>query len=600
MTQENDFSSSRRHLILIVLTGLLLGLPGLGSSLLWDQDEGFYASVSREMHERSDWIVPTFNQELFAHKPPVMYWGMMLGIRAFGLSEWSVRIVSVLMGIGTSLITYLIGRKLFPGRDGATASFYGALVLLSSIYFSVVSRSATADAHLTFFIAVSIWCWLSARGRRIVNTPNRKSPIVMWIGCYSAMGLAVLTKGPIGFLFPMTIIGWVTWRQVAQDDAGLKEADSWRRRWLGFLHPQYFFRALWEMKAVPGLVLILIVSAPWYWAVEVQSGGKFFAEFFGVHHWQRFSQSMDNHSGPWFYYIAACVVGFYPWSTFAIPVGVHLFKSGSYESRSFRFLYTWIAVYFIVFSMANTKLPNYVLPAYPAIALLIGSFVASWSRKEVFSSRWIAVGWIVLSLVGFVFLIPRFLLGGLELPEKIAVEQLRVLLDALVWLAVPLMVTGLFGWFCYQRNLMKMARQLFGTAAVIWILVFWLRVVPVVDRYQGSQRLVKVVHQVSDNERPQVVSYRCFRPSLVYYLGGRVEFAGESRQLRRTCRQSDETYVIMTKNDYEDSLFDARCAVETIDSRAQFPWQADLRLLKVTRKTSVADRLTKSSPIETR
>lgn len=589
MTAGTDDIPLIRHLMLLVLAGLLLGLPGLGNSLLWDQDEGFYASTASEMHERSDWITPTFNKELFAHKPPVMYWGMMLGIRSFGLSEWSVRIVSVFMGLGTSLVTYLIGRKIFSGREGAIAAFYGALALLSSIFFSIVARSATADAYLCFFIASSLWCWLSAteHSHQRSNSAKSRFAVWWWVGCYSAMGLAVLTKGPIGFLFPMTIIGWVTWQQIARRKLAACSSPSWMRRWFGFLDPRSFVNALWEMKAFYGILIIVTISTPWFWAVELQSGGEFLAEFFGVHHWQRFSQPMDNHSGPWYYYPVSCLVGLFPWSAFAIPVGISVYKNYSKAEFGFQMLLSWITVYFLVFSLASTKLPNYVLPAYPALALLVGSFVASWNRQQEFRARWIPVGWSMLSVVGGSLILPRLVSQAPWVAEKVNTQQLQLLIDALLWLSFPLLLTGLIGLACYFRGAAIKARRVMASVAVIWILVFWLRVVPVVDQYQGSQRLVKAVSAINHQESARITSFRCFRPSLVFYHRDRVDFLGMFMELNSFCRASEESYVILSEDDYSEWVRPKSLTVEPLETVKQFPWQSDLILLKVTNRKVV-------------
>ena len=136
--------------LLVVLCVLVLWL-GLGKTRLWDQDEGYYASVAREMFDRRDWIVPTFNQELFAHKPPLMYWGMLTGFHLFGVSEFATRWVSAIFGTGMVLLTYRLGRLLIDRKTALIAS----LVLASSLMFTVVARSATADVHLGFFILLA-------------------------------------------------------------------------------------------------------------------------------------------------------------------------------------------------------------------------------------------------------------------------------------------------------------------------------------------------------------------------------------------------------------------------------------------------------------
>jgi 4-amino-4-deoxy-L-arabinose transferase-like glycosyltransferase len=122
-------SNWRWDILLLLAVCILVLWTGLGATRLWDQDEGYYASVAREMHEREDWVVPTFNQELFAHKPPLMYWGMICGFHLFGVSEFSARWVSAIFGTAMVLMTYWMGRLL---ADRQTA-LISALVLSSSL-----------------------------------------------------------------------------------------------------------------------------------------------------------------------------------------------------------------------------------------------------------------------------------------------------------------------------------------------------------------------------------------------------------------------------------------------------------------------------------
>ena len=192
-------------LICLFIVGVSVMMIRAGNTHLWDQDEGYYATAAAEMHARNDWITPTFNGKLFAHKPPMMFWGMMMGYQAFGVSELGARFVSTLFGLGTIFLTFAIARKLF---DMATGLFAG-LAIGSCIMFTVVARSATADAHLTFFTVLAFHLWLC--DYFAAHETNREQLLKnvrwqTWIATYAVMGLAVLTKGPIGFLFPTAVI----------------------------------------------------------------------------------------------------------------------------------------------------------------------------------------------------------------------------------------------------------------------------------------------------------------------------------------------------------------------------------------------------------
>lgn len=193
---------------IVIVVSLVCLFGSLGASRFWDQDEGYFASTAAEMYAKGEWVVPTFNGELFGHKPPWMYWMMMAGYGLFGVGEFGARFFAAIFGLATAFLTFRLGAILFRPRVGLIAG----LVLPSCLMFSVVARAATPDVYLAFFSTLALY--LFAQGGLIANpqtgnatlgsVPKKRST---WIWIYAMMGLAALVKGPIGFLFPMAVIG---------------------------------------------------------------------------------------------------------------------------------------------------------------------------------------------------------------------------------------------------------------------------------------------------------------------------------------------------------------------------------------------------------
>ncbi|MDG2014129.1 MAG: glycosyltransferase family 39 protein, partial [Pirellulaceae bacterium] len=210
MTPETTATVSRFRWIVIAVCLICL-FSSLGASRFWDQDEGFFASTAASMYAQSDWVVPSFNGEMFGHKPPWMYWMMMVGYRLFGVGEFGARFFSAVFGMATALLVFRMGTRMFNARVGLLAG----IALPTCLMFSVVSRAATPDVFLVFFSTLALY--LFSRESLLNQDPSNltqdeQTSILpqrwsSWAAMYLMMGFAALVKGPIGFLFPMAVIG---------------------------------------------------------------------------------------------------------------------------------------------------------------------------------------------------------------------------------------------------------------------------------------------------------------------------------------------------------------------------------------------------------
>ncbi|NQU24799.1 MAG: glycosyltransferase family 39 protein, partial [Candidatus Nealsonbacteria bacterium] len=135
-----------RYQFWILAAAGVIFFTNLGATALWDEDEPLYAACAREMLQRGDWVVPTFNGDLFPEKPPLGYWLMIAGYKMFGVTEFAARFWSALLGVGTALVTYHLGKRLFRPEVG----FWAGLIVASSIIFTISARAATLDSALVF------------------------------------------------------------------------------------------------------------------------------------------------------------------------------------------------------------------------------------------------------------------------------------------------------------------------------------------------------------------------------------------------------------------------------------------------------------------
>lgn len=366
---------SHRDRLLLVGIAIPVLFLALGQVDLWDRDEPRNATCAREMFDRGDVVVPTFNGELRAHKPVLLYWLMMAAYGVFGATEFGARFASAALGLGTVLLTYHLGCLLYHRG----VALWGALLLLTALLFGVSSRAATPDAALLFCMTLSLT--LFARGIRASLTAGGPPwPTRRWemAGVAAALGLAVLAKGPVGVVLPLAAMA--AYRLLAEPLPQATEQSFGSR--LSF-RLRRAVPALWNLYPCTVLGVVLLIALPWYLAVHVQTQGAFTREFLGTHNFARFQQPLENHRGPFLYHIVAVAVGLFPGSVLLGPSLAkwwqRIRQGGSWQEGD-RLLALWAAVIVIFFSVARTKLPNYTLPAYPALALLFGAFVHTWLR----------------------------------------------------------------------------------------------------------------------------------------------------------------------------------------------------------------------------
>lgn len=334
--------SARRDVVwLVALAGL--GLLGLGSIGLVDYDEAAYAEVARGMWTSGDWLVPRLCGEVFFEKPPLLYWVQALGFAVFGVGEVGARIGTALAAAAVPLVLYGFARRPL----GARAALFAAVALATSFEFVALARIAFTDMLLLLWFTVCI----GALHRAFEAGPRGTGWFAL--ACL-ASALAILTKGAIGVLFP----GAVALVHLLL---------------LGRLRSA--LRPGWIALAVP---LVFGVGFSWYLLLGLtQPGGfGFMRDLFLEHHVGRFSAPMQGHAGSPLFYVPVLLVGMLPWSPF-IPLALARADLGAGDERA-RFLRPFAllsGLVFVFFSVAATKLPNYIAPALPGAALLVGALI---------------------------------------------------------------------------------------------------------------------------------------------------------------------------------------------------------------------------------
>ena len=534
------------HLSIILLIGGAIFFTNLGQARLWDRDEPRNAGCAAEMLARGDWVVPTFNDELRHQKPVLLYWLIMSAYSVFGVNEFAARFWSAVLALVTTFATYGIGRKLVSPRVGLLA----AVALASSLMFDVAARAATPDSVLVCCSTCAIFLYVigtfsnsaaepgqeTRQGISTNSVPSDSSwfPKNIWItiAMYVVMGLGVLAKGPVGFLLPMAIIGMfmLVMRLDATQKPKNKEAgnrnntihDRILPRFVSLVrpfHPWHFLKTVWAMRPLLAASIVLLVAAPWYLFVAEATDGVFIQKFFVGEHFGRATVAMENHSGGLWFYPVAILIGFFPWSVLWGPVVVSLLF-GKSDSKSEKakdesnskaiqvanvLLLSWVCVQVGLFSLAQTKLPSYVTPCYPALAIL-----ASICLTELAAGRIrIHIGWYVAAFVGLA-------ISGLAISGTLGFATSQYM-PGQTWLSVLGLIPLAAGCVMIMMLLNNRKKQLPTIFASFGVLFCWLLFGFGTVSLDDEQQSHLVLGELENDT--VIASFGCLESSWVFYSG---------------------------------------------------------------------------------
>lgn len=589
------------HQALIVVVAVTVLFTNLGGPRLWDRDEPRNAGCAKEMLDRGDWITPTFNAELRSHKPVLLYWLMMVAYQAFGVNEFAARFWSAFLGVGTALLVYSMGRRLLSAQAG----LWAGLAVATSLMFGVAARAATPDSLIMFLstAAIAIYVWGTFRAAEGDQGPepwvaDRYFPQsrAVAISMYAVMGLGVLAKGPVGLVLPTAVIGMfmLLQRLPARSSSGWYLPDIARA-----FSPAHFLRTCWAMRPLTAILTAAAVALPWYLWVGVRTEGEFTRVFFFEHNFGRAAATMEGHSGgPWFYPLAL-LVGLFPWSVFAAPIAIdtrYRLRGPDPHRLGYTLALCWAGVYVVLFSVAQTKLPSYVTPCYPGVALLIGGFVAQFTQGTTLGSRlWSRLAMVALILVGTVLLVALPVAASEFLPGE---EWL-----GLVGL-IPIL-GGALAWACWEYERRELAAAVFATSAVVLLTSALGGVASRVSEHQQAQQLLQVAQQRGSS---QLASFGLLEPSWIFYggqpitelpwsgrpesLGSWVEVGGKWQPKPpigvSDVAASPDDWLIITTDDYAERLLEMLPEDYGVLSSAPY-FLKDQELLLVGKTTWVAE-----------
>ncbi|MBV8364472.1 MAG: glycosyltransferase family 39 protein [Candidatus Eremiobacteraeota bacterium] len=437
-------------------------LPGLGTGTLWDNSETAYGEVAREILRFHDVVVMHLNGTPWFVQPPLYFWIAAIFVKIFGLSSFALRLPSAVATIAMgAMIAYAVSRA-----AGVRAGLYATVILSTSLMQAVVGRLAIMDALLDLAVACTIFWWF-----RALQTGRAG---YLYAGS-AAAALGFLAKGPVAPVIALIVI--VTFY-------------FWNRRTAQTLVPPL------NAIAVAIAIFALIVS-PWFIALYVRTGSTSIGQLIGHYTFARYTSTIENQAGPFWYYLPVLILGFFPWIAFlpaAIAFAAPLLKEGAQSEPSsplLRLSVAWIVMPLLFFSLAKTKLPNYIALAFPPLALLVALYFDSAvdrfkRRSPLVSSAMIPVTILLLAIAVAIFARNNRLTGDIHaLSGDMAIIAALVFAGSLV--TAVLFMFRSTNWFA--------AYALGGTACASILLLVFL-VLPKAEEFKPVPRLAAYIQSV--------------------------------------------------------------------------------------------------------
>ena len=463
-------------LVILVFISIVSLFFRLGSLPLSGADEPRYARIAQEMYEQGNWITPHLEGKPWLEKPPLYYWLTIPLFAIFKSSETAARVGPAVCAFVTGLIVFWLGAVLRTRLAG----LLGATVLLTSLGFVGYGRSASTDMPFTccFTLAMAI---LAVAVERDIG--------LKVLCAYAFLGLAVLAKGPVALILAAGI-GLSFWL--------LHERGGLGRRW----------------RIITGLIVVAIVSIPWFWLVFRENGYAFISTFFINHNLARFVTDIHHHSQPFYYYVPVLLVLIFPWSGWLFML---ISESPVERVRRWRqwdprmvFYTCWFLVPILFFSLSDSKLAGYILPSFPPLALILGIRI-SRCLDDASASRKLRTGMVLHLILSALMAIGALVYFHNEYGGSWIVG---------LWLSFAILVPALFafGFNSSCKRAFK-ATALQGIVILVAIVQF---AFPVLGAYHSAREIAHQALMLQKKGEP-IVTYRFFHHSLHYYSGYRIE-----------------------------------------------------------------------------
>lgn len=483
-------------------------------------DEAKNAGCAMEMYQEGEWVVPVFNDELRTDKPVLHYYFMKAGYALFGVTPLGARIFSSLMGVFTTLSVFFFVKKIVNEE----AAFYSSLILIGSIQFAIQFHLAVPDPYLLFFLTTAWLSFYYGWYRSRIRDTGYGMGVYSYV-FFVCVSLAFLTKGPIALLFSgLIVLSFLI----------VQKSLSWKQ--------------IINLRLFEGTLIFLLIAAPWYVLVGIETQGEWIDQFFFKHNVSRFTNTMEGHGGFPFISFIILFIGMMPFSFF-LPHAIREWWKRRDPFTTFCLLAALIVSMFFAFS--KTILPTYPEPAFPFAAITLGIFFMNKAKEKTTVRRaWIPAGvYLLLAII----MVPSAYVA-------LSIDGILSDLAPLSFIFVVLPAGAIVGLILIVKDRFKSAILAFAVSHIVFLLLFFYVVFPAIDKRNPvlqSQRII-------DSDK-RIFYHGNLNPAFVFNLKRQIPKVGTER-----LAEGENAYVITTEDHLHDldtmslkKIFDGRDLFES-------------------------------------
>ncbi len=521
-------------LVLVLLVSIIPYFWGLGKADIQDVDEAAYAEIAHEMVLSGNWIDPTLDGAPFDQHPPLGVWLMAASEKLGGVKPIAARLPNALLALVGLFLTYLIGKRIVGKEVGIAA----ALTLVTAPAYHLMVRDSRLDMTLLVFITVAMYGIISH-----LYEPKKYYLVIAYIGA----ALAFLTKGPIGLVVPMLVVGvFILMTQ----------------RW----------NLIWKLGLPWGILIVALVLFPWYWAMYKAHGSQYLYTLFVVQNFKRFATTNYAGKSDPFFYFHTFLWLFLPWvvaMVWMLARDFSAFRKARFSLNKIDpgdpapgFVTIWLIAPIVLMSFSRTKLPQYVFFVLPAAALIAGRFITKYLGGEV-SERG-ARGFSI-----YTFILTLILCAGILLIVTLMFPLDGIIQYVIVGAALAgLCVLGLVSLMRKARAGLLAALAL--TVGLVHLLIV-LHISPSMLVYQPYKGFAADLQRVNVTDKVVYFVGKNYMSSFLFYSGRhavKVPLTDLS-DFERATKSGGAAYVIAPKVNV-DTLEKAGYTVEIVSTRGYF------------------------------
>lgn len=495
-----------KHIIALLLLSYAFFFYGIGDYSLKEPDEGRYAEIPREMNELHDYVVPHLNYVRYFEKPPLLYWTTAASFKLFGTNEWAFRFPNALCAFLCVIFLYFFIRRWFNEQ----MAFLSSVILITSFSFLAMARIVTTDMLFTMCLFLSLLFFYGYY--------REKKPFFIYL-FYVAIAAATLAKGPVALILMGGTI-------------------------LIFLFTERNFRFIMKMKLIKGLAIYLTITLPWIIAISLREK-EFLYFFFMDQHILRFLTSKHKRSGPIYYFLPVLFGGMFPWSIF-IPRAI----ANTWKNKELRLMLIWVFVVFAFFSVSGSKLPPYILPLFPPIAIILGYLFHEKWQLQVINRVEISIYMLIFLTIGTAALLSQISPLSVYIQNMTEDNTVSIMKDLLVfslWVSLSSFIIVFF--LIFKRFTTHTWSFILLSSFSLAIMLGILFNLAVVDKLNTAKNIAMMING-HKAQADYIIDYSSYDQTIPFYIKQGITVASYTGELEMGSKYEDAKKILISEEEF--------------------------------------------------